>query len=264
MIGIFDSSLGGLLLARELRQQLPAYDFLFFGDIKSGPYDNNSIEAAIRQVEHYGRFLADRGVQVLMLACPVTSYGDNPELDNTIGLPVINLLSSTASEALPQSSKKRFGIMGPRSSVGWGMWETVFSQISPGARVDTVAAPLLASLLEEGLIHRPETTMILKKYLQPLKVRKIDTLILADCHYCVLQKRIQKKMGRNVVVVEAASAMVSHLIRFLGSHPHIDGLLSKARCSHFWVNDSTPEILSVSRKLYGSHLQLELVNQTLR
>jgi glutamate racemase len=258
MIGIFDSSFGGLLLARALRQQMPAYDLLFWGDVCNGPYDDNSLDIARLRIKHFGPLLIDRGVQILLLACPTASCAAQAYVATDNDIPIIDCMASTVKDAVQKSKQKRFGILGPRSSAGSGVWEAAIDPLVPGARVDKAAAPLLGPLVEEAWHHKPEARMILKKYLHPLKMRKVDTLILADCRYYLLQPLIQKKMGRHVSIIEACSAIIGRLKDFLAVNSHIDKQLPKNSHAQFWVNDARAGMQSICRMLYGTHLHIEL------
>lgn len=211
MIGIFDSGLGGLDLARRLMASLPGRRFIYFGDTAHGPYGEKSPEAILRYALRGVRFLAENGARRIVLACHATSAVAGEALAAASAVPVIDVVGLAAAAAVRVSPKHRIGVMGDRATILSNAYTERIRAAAPDAAVYQAPCPLIHSLIEEGWLKKPETAMIVKKYLIPLKVRKIDTLILGDTRYPLLAKTLQRKIGRRVHLVEAAADLLERL-----------------------------------------------------
>jgi len=133
--------------------------------------------------------------------------------------------------------------------------------MKPEAKVYSVACPLLVPLVEEGWLKKPETVMIIKKYLHPLKVRQIDTLILGCTHYPLLIDKIQRKIGKRVTVIDSSIALAENVKGFLDTHPEVDNLLGKKGEFKLFVSDVTEQFektaeATLKRKVLLEHIKL--------
>jgi len=127
----------------------------------------------------------------------------------------------------------------------------------PEARVFSAACPLLVPLTEEGWVKKPLTRVIVKKYLHPLKVRRIDTLILGNPHYTLLSSVIQTKIGRRVRIVDAAAGVSTGLRQYLTAHPELDRTLTKSGRIRLMFTDLTPQVEKAVDHILKRSLPLE-------
>ena len=127
------------------------------------------------------------------------------------------------------------------------------------AKVYGFACPLLEPLVEEGWHNKPEARMMIKKYLHPLKVRQIDTLILGSTHYTVLKRIIQQKIGKRVRIIDSPEAVIWKLVGFLKAHPEIEERLPKKGTVRFYASDITDGAKNLAKRLFGRNLRLEPV-----
>ena len=132
--------------------------------------------------------------------------------------------------------------------------------MKPEAKVFSVACPLLVPLVEEGWMKKPETAMIIKKYLHPLKVKQIDTLILGCTHYPLLIDKIQRKIGKRVTVIDSSIALAENVKYFLDTHPEVDNLLGKKGKFKLFVSDVTEQFgktaeATLKRKVLLEHIK---------
>lgn len=211
MIGILDSGLAGLDLARRLMAALPRHRFVYFGDTAHGPYDDKSPEAIRRWALRAARFLADNGASRILPSCHAVSAVAGDVLAAGAPVPVIDLVGLTAAAAVRDSRQGRIGVMGGRALIRSGAYAERIRSLAPGAAVYEAPCPLIGALIAEGWLKKPETTMIVKKSLIPLKVKRIDTLILGDARYPVLSAIIQRKIGRGVRLVEPSAELAGLL-----------------------------------------------------
>jgi len=214
-IGVFDSGVGGLTVVRALRSQLPGEDIIYLGDTARVPYGSKSP----RTVEKYSlgcqRFLLDRGVKLVLIACNTASANALPALREASPVPVIGAVEPGAASALRASVSKHVGVIGTLGTVRSGAYPAAIHARDATVKVTTLACPLLVPLAEEGWTHAddPIATMIARRYLEGLFAQdpQIDTLVLGCTHYPLLREvleRVAREItGRDVTVVDSANAM---------------------------------------------------------
>ena len=134
------------------------------------------------------------------------------------GKRVLGVVVPTVEEAVKLSRYHKLGIIGTSSTVSSGVYKKELEKLRGDLEIHEQACPLLVPLAEEGWLDRLETRMILKKYLRPLKVKEIDTLILGCTHYPLLAREIIRIMGKRVKVVDPAKAAAGKLVLYLGRH----------------------------------------------
>jgi len=256
MIGVFDSGIGGLAAVRELMNRLPGYDIVYFGDTGRAPYGNKSPETVAAYAAEGVRFLLDQGAVLIVSACHTTSSSAWEHLSGNYDLPLFEAITPAAERAVALSKNLRIGVIGTRATIASGAYETKILEKSPEAKVYSRSCPLLVPLAEEGWVKKPETVMIVKKYLHPLKVRQIDTLILGCTHYALLSKIIQRKIGRRVHIVDAATATASRVTAYLASAPRVDDRMSKNARLKLFVSDITDPLQKAAGAFFGRPVEL--------
>ena len=257
MIGVFDSGVGGLTVARAMMNRLPDRDIVYFGDTARTPYGTKSPETVTGYALEDVRFLIERGARIVVVACNTVSSVASEALAARFDLPLFEVIGPAVETALSVSRKDRFGVIGTRATVASGEYERRIRERRPGASVHSVACPLLVPLVEEGWLGRPETARIVKKYLIPLKARQIDTLILGCTHYPVLIDTISRKIGKRVRVVDSAGAVAESVARFLLEHPEVDSRMSRTGEHRFFVSDRTEQVARTAQAILRRNVRLE-------
>jgi glutamate racemase len=257
MIGVFDSGVGGLTVARALMDRLPARDIVYFGDTARTPYGTKSPDTVTGYALEDVRFLIERGARIVVVACNTVSSVASEALAARFDLPLFEVIGPAVETALSVSRKDRFGVIGTRATVASGEYERRIRERRPGASVHSAACPLLVPLVEEGWLRRPETARIVKKYLIPLKARQIDTLILGCTHYPVLIDTISRKIGKRVRVVDSAGAVAESVARFLLEHPEVDSRMSRTGEHRFFVSDRTEQVERTAKAILRRNVRLE-------
>ncbi len=259
MIGIFDSGLGGLTVARAIRQELPGYDFTYFGDTARTPYGAKSAATVARYAMEDTAFLFNQGARIIVIACNSASSVATDEITRFCSSPVFEVITPAAILAGQLSRNAIIGVIGTRATISSGIYETRIHKLHPEATVYSQPCPLLVPLVEEGWMNKPETAMIIKKYLHPLKTRHIDTLILGCTHYPILKQTIQNKIGKKVTIIDSSLAVARQIKTFLADHPRIDAKLSQKGTSRFFVSDITPQFQKTARLILKQDITLEHV-----
>jgi glutamate racemase len=256
MIGIFDSGIGGLTVVRAIREHLPDYDITYFGDTARTPYGNKSPKTVIEYAIQNTEFLLDKGATIIVMACNTASSVAYDEVAGRYDVPLFEVISPAVELAVTHSSKNRIGVIGTRATVKSGVYEKKIQKICPEAKIYSASCPLLVPMVEEGWIGKPETSMIVKKYLHPLKVRQIDTLILGCTHYPLLKKVIQRKIGKRVNIVDS-SGIALKLEEYIRSHPDVESKLGKNGRAKLFVSDVTEQFEKTARVTLRQNVSLE-------
>jgi glutamate racemase len=259
MIGVFDSGIGGLTVVKALRERLPDHDILYFGDTARTPYGNKSPDTVIQYALEDTRFLLNRGAQMVIMACNTASSVAPKAVAGQYDVALFEVITPAVAMALKHSRTGRVGVIGTRATVASDVYREKIADLRPEARVYSAACPLLVPLVEEGWLKRPETAMIVKKYLYPLKIRQIDTLILGCTHYPLLKQVIQRKIGKRVRIVDSSVSVAGEVQRFLEERPDMDARLSKTGQIHIAVSDITPQFEKIARATLKSSVSLEAV-----
>lgn len=246
MIGIFDSGVGGLTVARAIMEKIPGYDIVYFGDTAHTPYGTKSPETVIGYTVKNIEFLLSRGAGVIVIACNTASSVATAQVLERFAVPIFEVITPAVELAVNSSKNFRFGVIGTRATVTSGVYEKKIVELQPAARVYSIACPLLVPLVEEGWLRKPETVRIIKKYLQPLKARQIDALILGCTHYPLLKTIIQRKIGRRVHLIDSSISVATDLKRFLDNHVEIDQQLGQNGKLTLFVSDVTDQFQKIA------------------
>ncbi len=203
-IGVFDSGVGGLTVAREIMRQLPEERMVYFGDTARLPYGTKSKETIIRYSKQILKFLEGKGVKAIVVACNTATAQALEELQQTASVPVIGVIDAAARVASDVTRNGRVGVIATAGTIESGMYTKALKSYKPDLLVYGKACPLLVSLVEEGWIHDSVTEEVVSRYLKDLEYKSIDTLILGCTHYPLLRSVFRKVVGENVTLVNPA------------------------------------------------------------
>ncbi len=257
MIGLFDSGIGGLTVAKAIMDMMPDYDLIYFGDTARTPYGNKSPETVVKYALQNTRFLLDKGATIIVIACNTASSTAIDAITAKFkGLPVFEVITPAVEDAIAATRNNRIGVIGTRATIASGIYEKKIKEQAPDAKVFSAACPLLVPLVEEDWIRKPETRMIVKKYLLPLKTRQVDTLILGCTHYPVLSDIIQAKIGKRVAVIDSSKSTAARLKKAIEEDPDLTARLTKNKSARFYVSDITPQFEKTAQKIIKKRLKL--------
>lgn len=203
-IGVFDSGVGGLTVAREIMRQLPNERIVYFGDTARVPYGNKSQETITKFSKQIARFLQTQGVKALVVACNSASACALAELEKEVDIPIVDVVRPGARTAIGATKNGRIGVIATEATIGSGIYSRYIKENDPDAMVLSKACPLFVPLVEEGLWEDPVTDEIAGRYLAELIDVGIDTLILGCTHYPIIRSTIGRIMGEGVALVNPA------------------------------------------------------------
>lgn len=259
MIGIFDSGVGGLTVVRAILEKIPGYDIVYFGDTAHTPYGTKSAQTVIGYSINNIEFLLRQGAKVIVIACNTASSVATAQVLKQYAVPIFEVITPAVAQALDASANLNFGIIGTRATVSSGIYEKKIIENQPKARIYSVACPLLVPLVEEGWLNKRETAMIVKKYLQPLKTRRIDTLILGCTHYPLLKTIIQRKIGKRVQLIDSSICISETIETFLDDNPEVDRQLGQNGNLSLFVSDVTDQFKKIAKMTLKTNIKFECV-----
>jgi glutamate racemase len=220
-IGIFDSGLGGLTVAREIIRALPDESVYYFGDTQRCPYGPRSLAEVRRFVLQVGSWLSERSVKLLVIACNTGTAAGLMAAQQAFDVPVIGVVEPGARAAVKATLNRRVGVIGTVGTVESGAYSRAVRALDAGVTVFSVATPKFVDVVEAGLrmgpgtledwlaessdvFIRPSFYEMARDYLDPLKRTGIDTLVLGCTHFPLLTAPIQQVVGSGVRLISSA------------------------------------------------------------
>jgi len=258
-IGIFDSGLGGLSVARAIFERLPQYDYLYLGDTKRVPYGGRSQEAIHEFVSEALDFLFANDCHLVVLACNTASAealrkSQQEYLPNTFPERRVLGVVIPCAEAAAALDVRQVGVIGTASTVESGAYLRELKQQDPKLEVTQRSTPLLVPIIEgDGLKY---LAPILSDYLEPLQ--GTEALVLGCTHYGLIKDQIRALYSGTVITSD--EVVPDKLASYLDRHPEHQSVLSQGRSRRYCVTDLGPGYGDLADRLFGEHIDLELVS----
>ncbi len=257
MIGIFDSGIGGMTVARAIEHILPNAPLLYFGDTARTPYGNKSPETIINYSIQNTEFLLEKGAELIIIACNSASSVATQTLRKRFQIPILEVISPAVEKSLVSTRNNKIGIIGTRATIGSNIYRDTICSHRPSFSVYSMACPLLVPLVEENWVSKRETKMILRRYLHPLKKYQIDTLILGCTHYPILNHLIQARIGKRVKIIDSSVEVAYALQTLLQNSPELVSWSSSTNSrSIYYLSDLTNTAVKVASRIFGRPMEL--------
>jgi glutamate racemase len=199
-IGVFDSGVGGLTVLHECLVTMPNEDFLYLGDHARLPYGPRPLPEIRRFAHEIGGYLAGQDVKLIVVACNAATSAAVPELQESLEVPVVGVITPEAYAAVRATRNRRIGLLATQATVTAGRYEALVRSLDAGVRFTGVACPDLVPLIEAG----EQTVDAVTRYAAPLKDAGCDTVILGCTHYPLIRPVFQRVFGRDVTLVFSA------------------------------------------------------------
>lgn len=260
-LGVFDSGLGGIMIARAIRERIPDIDMVYFGDTLHVPYGNRSEDAIYSYTKAAMAYLfAAHDCQLIIMACNTASASALRKLQQTY-LPtaypqrrILGVVVPTIEYALDKGHT-RIGLIGTNYTVESNVYEEELQKINPDIRIFQTRTPLLVPLIEnDGMAWIDE---VLDHYMAPLMKQGIEALILSCTHYTCLKDRIRARY--DIDVLSQDEIIPVKLADYLQRHPETDTLFSRQGGEKFYVSDLTPNYTEKASSFYGRDIVLQAV-----
>ncbi len=246
-IGVFDSGVGGLTVVKEIKNSLPQEKIIYLGDTARVPYGNRSPETVLRYSRENARFLMERGIKLLVVACNTASSIALPELKKRMPVEVIGVVEPGARSAVMKTKRGRIGVIGTEATIKSGSYTRAILKLDNKVRIFPMACPLFVPLVEEGMVEHKITYSVAEHYLAEFRKLKIDVLILGCTHYPVLKRVIQKTVGEKVTLVDSAEEVARDVERLLMAKG-IKGNSKKGDNNiEYYVTDAPDKFIKLSK-----------------
>ncbi len=263
-IGIFDSGIGGLTVAQAISKLLPEEKIIYFGDTAHLPYGDKSKEL----VREYALGIAEFLIQIkhckcIVIACNTASAAAYEILRDAhkANIPIFNVIDPMVEAVVADANIKRVGLIATRTTVESGVYQEKFARRKPGLKVQALATPLLAPMIEEGFYNNTISHAVIEGYLNQPELAGIDALILGCTHYVMIRKQIEEFYQQPVKIFDSSDLMASKIKTILSK----EDLLCPPNVG-FWGNDEflvsdlTESFEKSARSFYGQELFLQLQN----
>ncbi|WP_197380389.1 glutamate racemase [Mycolicibacterium mengxianglii] len=224
-VGVFDSGVGGLTVARSIIDQLPDENMIYVGDTGNGPYGPLTIAQIRAHALAIMDDLVDRGVKALVIACNSASSACLRDARERYDVPVIEVILPAVRRAVATTRTGRIGVIGTQATITSHAYQDAFAA-ARDARITAVACPRFVDFVERGVTSGRQVLGLAEGYLEPLQRADVDTLVLGCTHYPLLSGLIQLAMGDHVTLVSSAEETAKDLLRVLTERdllrPHAD------------------------------------------
>jgi glutamate racemase len=255
MIGIFDSGIGGLTVVKQVFKYLPEYEIIYLGDTGRFPYSTKPLENKINFSLQDAEFLIKQDAKILIIACNTITSFAGQKIRKKSSIPVFDVVSSGAYGASKITKNNRVGLIGSRDTINSDIYKLYLKNINPEIKLFPRAAQLFIYLVEENYIDYPETTQIVKNYLEPFKKDNIDTLVLGCTHFPYLKKEIKKAVGKRINLIDPAEELVLQLKEYLNNHTKTENKLARGRNHKFFVSGDVDNFQKSAKKIFSIDLK---------
>ncbi len=254
-IGVFDSGIGGLTVARAITDRLPNERIIYFGDTVHLPYGDKSADAIKFYSLKIARFLLGKGCKMIVIACNSASSAAYEVLleffENTLFVNVVDPLI----ERVVAQQHQRIGVIATKATISSGIYQKQLQAQLPDATVKALATPLLVPMIEEGYCQNNITDAVLKQYLSDPSMNDLDALLLACTHYPLVRKQIEAYLGSSVQVYDSTDVVALAVEQQLKQKQLLSTAPNQAHT--FFVSDYTAAFAQTAQQFYGTDISLQ-------
>ncbi|MEJ6019143.1 glutamate racemase [Corynebacterium sp. H113] len=213
-IGVFDSGVGGLTVARAIVDQLPHESMIYIGDTANGPYGPLKIAEVREHAEAIADELVARGCKMIVIACNTASAAFLRDARERYPVPVLEVILPAVRRAVSASRNGKIGVIGTSATIRSRAYQDLFDAV-PGVDVSATDCPRFVDFVERGITSGRQILGLAEGYLAPLQADGVDTLVLGCTHYPLLSGVVQLAMGDDVTLVSSAEETAKDVLRVL-------------------------------------------------
>ena len=252
-IGIFDSGIGGLTVARAIYERLPHESTVYFGDTARVPYGPKSPETVRRYSLEILHWLLSQGVKAVVIACNTSTAHALRALQEATPVPVLGVIKPGARAAIEAGGGGPIGVIGTAGTIASDAYNRAIQALAPGLPVIQRACPLFVPLVEEGWFEHPATELVAADYLGELREACVRSLVLGCTHYPLLKPLLQRVMGPEVRLVDSGQATAAALETILATQALAAPPDAPAQ-HRFVVSDDEARFRQVGSRFIGERL----------
>lgn len=258
-IGVFDSGIGGLTVARALTARLPHERLVYFGDTAHLPYGDKSTAAIQAYSVKICDVLLREGCKLILIACNSASAAAYELAREYCASKahVLNVIDPIVEHVAAGFGGRTVGLIGTKQTVGSGVYARRLADAAPDVTLRTLATPLLAPMIEEGFYDNSVAERVVATYLSDPALDGIDALVLACTHYPLIRRQIDAFYEGRVDVLDASEAVAEHVAAYLHAHDLEAPPSPGTPRHHFYVSDYTDSFEASTRLFFGEAVRLE-------
>ena len=258
-IGMFDSGIGGLTVARAVAQRLPHERIVYFGDTAHLPYGDKSTAAIQAYSVKICDLLLRQQCKVILIACNSASAAAYELVREYVGSKarVLNVIDPIVAHVGLQYAGRQVGLIGTKQTVNSNVYKKKFDALDAAVELHSLATPLLAPMIEEGFLANSVSDDIIASYLAQPALAGIEALVLACTHYPLIKEQIARYYAGRVDVLDASDVVAAAAEAYLAGQGLLAAPAAKAPAHHFYVSDFTPSFEASTRLFFGQEVQLE-------
>lgn len=260
-IGIFDSGVGGLTVARAVSAQLPRESILYIGDTARSPYGPKPIADVRKYALEVLDTLVDQGVKMLVIACNTASAAMLRDARERYDVPVVEVIGPAVRTAMSTTRNGRIGVIGTAGTIGSRAYQDML-EVNENLTVFAEACPRFVEFVEAGVTDSPEVLATAEQYLAPLRQAGVDTLVLGCTHYPFLEGAISYVMGPEVSLVSSDSETAKDVYRQLVSRDLLASPDAVPMHRYEATGSSADDFLSLAHRLMGREVREVQLVQT--
>ncbi|WP_134699974.1 glutamate racemase [Ammoniphilus sp. YIM 78166] len=260
-IGVIDSGVGGLSVAKEIMRQLPQESILYFGDTARCPYGPRPAEEVRSFTFQMITYLLRYRMKALVIACNTATAVVLQEIAQLATIPVIGVIDPGARTAIKETKTGAIGVIGTSGTIQSKAYEKALKRIHPSAEVYSYACPEFVPLVESGIPDRSKALQIVKDSLKPFSSLSIDTLILGCTHYPMLADLIQEVMGAEIRLINSAEETARELSVVLDYRGLLEEKTTEQRVKHkFFASGEFQVLREIASTFIKEPLDLQQVD----
>ncbi len=252
-IGIFDSGIGGLTVAKSIFNLLPNEKVIYLGDTARLPYGTKSKETVILYSIECLKFLIKKKVKLIVVACNTASSVAVPFLKKITKIPILGVITPGAKAAVEKTKNNKIGVIGTVRTIKSKSYLKEIRKFNNKLKIFSQPCSLFVQLAEDGWIDNKIAYLTAETYLTILKKEKIDTLILGCTHYPVLKKTIGKVMGKKVTLIDSGEETAKEVKSVLERNNLLTNRKRKG-IHKFYVTDFPSNFKAISERFLGKKI----------
>ncbi len=253
-IGIFDSGVGGLTVARSISALLPRESLLYIGDTAHSPYGPKPIADVRRYSLEVLDTLVDQGVKMLVIACNTASAAMLRDARERYSVPVVEVIGPAVRTAMSTTRNGRIGVIGTAGTIASRAYQDML-EVNARLTVFARACPRFVEFVEAGVTESSEVLAVAEEYLAPLRHAGVDTLVLGCTHYPFLEGAISYVMGEGVSLVSSDSETAKDVYRQLVSRDLLAGPDAAATHVYEATGTSADDFVTLAHRLMGREIR---------
>lgn len=261
-IGVFDSGVGGLWILKHLQEELPEYNFVFFGDQGHVPYGSRSMEEIRSFSESITEFLINKGCNVIVIACNTASAASLVYLREKFPNIIFVGMEPAIKPAVEITHTMKVGVLATPATFQGELYNSVVERFAHDVEIFKDTCPGLVDQIEKGELDSIETKNILEKALLPMIEKGIDTVVLGCTHYPFAIPQIKKIVGENVTVIDPTSAIVKQVLKVLAENKLSEQIIKKQGKVSVFTSGQPSHMNFVLSKLFKNYIEIQKINWT--